>query len=154
MFSPRWNLPNTLTDEHRFGEAETLQRAALNGRIRVLVADNPDTLFAMCNLANVFAGEGKYKEAEALYRKALAGEARVLGPNHPEIGNVWYNLARMAAVQGQRTSAFESLRQAIDHGYAYPDEIASDDNWKSLRNDPRYYSLFAEVRQKSEGQKH
>ncbi|HET6205225.1 MAG TPA: serine/threonine-protein kinase [Terracidiphilus sp.] len=154
VFTAMGNLANTLTQEHRLGEAEALQRAALDGRLRVLGADNPDTLFAMNNLAGVLEEEGKYKDAEALYRKALAGETRVLGANHPEVGYVWYNLAGIAAIQGQRTNAFESLRQAIDHGYADPDELASDDNWKSLRNDSQYQSLLEEVRRKAQVQKH
>jgi len=153
VFTTMGNLGNTLTQEHRFGEAETLQRAALDGRLRVLGADNPDTLFAMNNLAEVLEEEGKYKEAEAMYRKALAGETRVLGPNHPEIGNVWYNLAGLAALQGQRANAIDCLRQALDHGYADPDEMAADNALKSLRNDSQYQSLLAEVRRKAQAQK-
>jgi non-specific serine/threonine protein kinase/serine/threonine-protein kinase len=143
------NLANTLASEHRLQEAETLQRAALEGRRRVLGPDNPDTLFALNNLAEILSAQRRYKQAEGLFREALAGETRVLGENHPEIAFVWFNLGGVAAAQGRHNEALESLRKAVAHGYADLEELAGDDNWKALRNDPRYQSIVEEIRQKA-----
>lgn len=103
----------------------------------------------MNNLGELLEEEGKYKEAETLFRETLDGETRVLGENHPEIGYVWYNLSGIAALRGDRDQAFERLRQAINHGYSDSEEMASDDAWKSLRDDKQYQFLFAEVGRKS-----
>jgi non-specific serine/threonine protein kinase/serine/threonine-protein kinase len=147
------NLANTLAKENRLDEAERLQREALDGRMRVLGPDNPDTLFSMNNLAQVLASEGKYKEAKNLYLQALAGERRVLGENHPELAGLWYNLAELEATQGHRTEALEYLRASIKCGYADPQELSVDDSFKSLRDDPEYKALLAEVHRRATNQK-
>lgn len=132
------NLANTLLSEGKLDEAERLQREALEGRKRVLGPDHPETQFAIANLANILAAQKRYREAEDLYREALQGEIKALGDRHPEIAYAWYNLATVEAAQGKRTNALTDLHRAIEHGYSDADEIAQDNGWNGLRNDPGY----------------
>jgi Tetratricopeptide repeat len=57
------NLANTLLAEGKSGEAEPLQREALEGRRRVLGPNHPETQFAMANPGYVVAAQKRYGEA-------------------------------------------------------------------------------------------
>jgi non-specific serine/threonine protein kinase/serine/threonine-protein kinase len=141
------NLANTLVSQGKLREAETLQREALQRRQRVLGMHHPETQFAIANLAGVLSAQRRYSEAEQLYREALEGEITILGEHHPEIAYAWYNLATVEAAQKKRAHALTDLHRAIDHGYSDTEEIAQDDGWEPLRNDPGYQEAVALMKQ-------
>jgi len=146
------NLANTLLAEGRASEAEPLQREALAGRRKTLGPDHPETQFAIENLGNILLAQGKAKEAEVLYREALHGEVKALGEHHPEIAFAWYNLATSEAAQGNLQGALADLRQAIQHGYADPQEISQEASWKRYQNDAGFQEALTLIKQKSTGQ--
>jgi non-specific serine/threonine protein kinase/serine/threonine-protein kinase len=140
------NLANTLLQEGKLDEAESLQREALEGRRRMMGPNHPETQFAIANLANILAAQKRYIEAERLYRDALQGEIKALGDSHPEIAFAWYNLATVEAAQGKRTDALAYLDKAIEHGYNDADEIDHDTGWIKLHNDPGYQEAVGRIR--------
>jgi len=144
------NLANLLADENRSAEAEHLQREVLAKRIDILGPEHPQTLYSYNNLAGILVSEKKYDQATKIYWDVLTKERRVLGENHPDIGIVWYNLAALQAVQHNARMAFSYLKQAIDHGYTDAEFTAKDDSWASLRANPEYKSLLAEIQRRSQ----
>ena len=54
-------------------EAEQMNRAGLEGQMRVLGVDHPETLHGMYNLARALCDLQRYDEAEKMDRAALEG---------------------------------------------------------------------------------
>lgn len=129
-------------------EAERLLRETLTVRKKTLGLEHPDTLGSMEELAVTLDELHRYPEAAELYRKAVDIQRRVLGPDHPVTASTRYNLACNAALSGRRDEAIAVLRDALDHGL--PAETAArmsrDDDLKSLRGDPRFAALVAQVK--------
>jgi non-specific serine/threonine protein kinase/serine/threonine-protein kinase len=59
---------------------------------------------------------------------------------------LWYNLACTAARAGRRDEAFDYLHRAVDAGYNDAQLIRTDDDLKSLRNDPRFDKLVENMK--------
>jgi hypothetical protein len=83
-------------------QAETQFRRVLTARLRVLGADNPDTLITRHEIARLMADQGNYTGAEAESRDILAISQGVLGADHPETLITQHELARVIAAQGHR----------------------------------------------------
>jgi dienelactone hydrolase len=62
-------------------------------------------------------------------------------------------LAESAAVQGNKKRAIKELREAIKRGLKNPDTLDGDPHLESLRNDPEFQQLCAELRAKRDSQK-
>ncbi len=80
-------------------------------------------------------GEKDYASAIELYDQAM--ERGLLAPEGP------YNKACCEALLGKTDAAFSSLAQAIERGWRSTEHLKSDDDLKSLRNDPRWEKLLA-----------
>src|SRR5436305_277476 len=80
------------------------------------------------------------------YRRPGAVARRVLPHNHEVTASLLYDLACLAALQGKREDVLTGLRQAIDHGFRYPDHMANAPDLKSLHGDPRFIAMLEEVR--------
>jgi len=129
-------------------EAEKLFRQTMAVRQRTLGPAHPDTLGSMEELAVTLDELHRYPEAADLYRKTIDAQGRILGANHPITASTKYNLACNAALSGRRDEALSVLRDAVEHGLP-PDTAAGmrqDDDLKSLRGDPRFAALVAEVK--------
>jgi eukaryotic-like serine/threonine-protein kinase len=139
------DLAYALAGEGRYTEAEKLQKEALEIQRRVLGPEHPDTLHSL-GLDAIYIGmEGRYDDAEKLFREAIATAGKVSEPG--VLGDAWYSFASGAAVTGHRDEALKYLGQAIDHGYAHPDEMKADRDLKSLHGDSRFEALLAKARQ-------
>lgn len=57
----------------------------------------------------------------------------------------WYNLACAAARSGSKKRALEALEKAIALGFRDAAHIASDEDLESIRKDPKYIELMAEL---------
>jgi non-specific serine/threonine protein kinase/serine/threonine-protein kinase len=144
------NLAGLFWKQRRYDEAEPLYRAALAARRRALGEDHRVTLQSKHNLAILYWKQGRYDEAEQLYRETYEARQRVLGDDHPETLDSIYDLACYQAVLGTREEALRLLGLAVDRGWA--EELVFDDpDLASLRGDPEFEALLAEVRRRIGG---
>jgi serine/threonine protein kinase len=138
-------LARILSLEGSYAEAEKLQRGALDLERRVLGPEHMYTLRSMNNLADVLASEGNYPEAETLTLEIQTIDQKILGPDNPATAVTTYDLACLAALQGHRDQALTFLRESLDHGLSprLAVGIEKDDDFKSLRGEPRFRALVA-----------
>ena len=82
--------------------------------------------------------DGRPDEAVAAYRRAIAiGTAPV----------AMYNLASVFAKRGQKDSAFHWLDELVTNAsYSNDKAVAADADFGSLRSDPRYEKVLADMR--------
>lgn len=62
-------------------------------------------------------------------------------------------LAETATVQGNKKRAIKQLREAIKRGLKNPDTLEADPHLQSLRNDPEFQQITAELRARRDSQK-
>lgn len=62
---------------------------------------------------------------------------------HPDGIGAWYNLGAAYARMNQRGRALDALRKAIASGFRNAERLASDDDFVSLRDDPKFKELIA-----------
>jgi non-specific serine/threonine protein kinase/serine/threonine-protein kinase len=131
----------------RYPEAESLMHELVEARVRVLGPEHPDTLWAENNLGIAYMEQQhRYAEADRVFRGTLTTARRVVGENHDLTGALIFNLACLAALQGHRSEALATLRQAVDHGFLRTDEVANEEDLKSLHGDPRFEAILADVK--------
>lgn len=92
---------------------------------------------AIFEQAAAFARHGDWPAAERLARQAVA-QAPQLPASH-------YNLSCVLALAGKSEEAIESLRKAVDLGFTQRARIEQDEDFRSLREDPRFQSLLKEA---------
>jgi tetratricopeptide (TPR) repeat protein len=81
---------------------------------------------------------GKYDAALDSFAKAeSAGTPRYLSR---------YAIAETQALHGNPTAAFTALDEALQAGYALPDQLSSDPDLVSLHSDPRFVKLLDQAR--------
>ena len=95
-------------------QAETLYRAVLDARTRILGPDNPATLNARFQLAGEIAARGDHTAAEAEYRAVLEAETRLLGPDNPSTLRTRHCLAHEIAARGDYTAAEAEHRAVLE----------------------------------------
>jgi len=141
------NLGSTLQRDGKLAEAEKLQRSILEAKRRVLGPDHPETLKTLASLAATLFIEGKDTEARKIYADRIEAIRKQSG--QPGLGGAYYDFACGAALAGHRDEAFELLRRAIETGYLDSENTQSDRDLQSLRSDPRFAALLAEMKQRS-----
>ena len=140
------NLANTLRLEGRYTEAEKLSSEALEIQRRVLGPDQSGLEEAILTLARTLSVEGEFAQAEKLFREAIEIASNEEGqPNVPE---VWFQFACGAAAAGRREEALEYLHQAIEHGFSDSESLATDNDLRFLRGNPRFAALVAQAKQR------
>ncbi len=92
---------------------------------------------------------GDYVRARELRERALAIGRRMPGPQPAIVGRDLYNLACLDALEGDRETALVRLREAIAAGWTRT-RILDDPDLDSLRGDPRFEALVAEVEDRLE----
>jgi serine/threonine protein kinase len=139
-------LATILLDENHYADAEKIYGEILGAQRGVFGHEHPETLHTLEMLGLTLAYEKHFPEAEKLFHEAinLAGKAS----GQTSLPAAWYDFACAAAVAGHRDEALRYLREAIDRGYGNAEEIASDDDLRSLRGDPRFAALIEKVRQR------
>ncbi len=128
-------LAMILIDLQRPREAEELARQAFEAQLRILGPQHYDTLASLRYLAFALDDMGRYAETRQLYRNIVEETSRVPGG---DTSSAWFDLTRASVRSGHREDAFASLHQAIQAGYDNPEEIRTEVDLKSLRNDPRF----------------
>lgn len=80
------------------------------------------------------------------YEEAIAAFAKSIGAGHRE-GASAYNIACGYALLGKPDEAFSWLKRAASYGFDVSSYLRSDDDLDSLRSDPRWASIRAELRE-------
>ena len=99
-----------------------------------LVKENPNHVDALILLAEVYTKNG-------LYEKGLQIDKR-LAKLKTEDPIVHYNLACSFALVGEKDEAIVALKKAIEFGYTDFEHLKQDQDFKALRDDPRFQSLL------------
>ena len=140
------NLAVTLGKEKKYTEAEQLFRKELEIEMRTLGPSFPDTLATMENLAAVLANEKRAEEAIALYEKALKHAEQAERPIQIQ---AHYTYGGGLSILGRPDEAFQQLQQAAQLGFKDADQLATDEDFKPLRSDPRFPGLLASIREQT-----
>jgi tetratricopeptide (TPR) repeat protein len=110
----KFNLSIVLFKEGRLGEAEKLQRGALETEIRIQGAEHPGSLEMQTDLAQTLNAEGHYSAAEKLARATYEAELRIHGPQHPHTLNALRELGKSLAYTHRYSEASKLFRDAIE----------------------------------------
>ncbi|MEX0269784.1 tetratricopeptide repeat protein [Leptolyngbyaceae cyanobacterium UHCC 1019] len=100
-----------LTEQGRYGAAETLYQRSLQIIEQQLGVDHPDTATSLNNLAHLYYSKRRYSEAEPWYLWAIAILFNHLEDDHPNTQMVWNNFQQFLeqVLQERRT------RELSDH---------------------------------------
>jgi len=93
---------------------------------------------------NFYLREQLTQKGDYVLAAAVAGVATQI---HPDRWRSWYNLGAMQARAGDRGHALESLEKAFAAGFDDPSWLAVDEDFVSLRGEPRFERLLAPASQ-------
>jgi non-specific serine/threonine protein kinase/serine/threonine-protein kinase len=140
-------LADVLFQEQKPQEAEVFARSAFNDQLRTLGPLHHDTIETLGILGTELVKLGRYEDARKLYLDTINKVSiDKSGAQGGDVFWLWYNLACLAARAGHRDEAFDYLHRAIESGYKDTQLIRTDDDLKSLRNDPRFNKLVADLK--------
>jgi eukaryotic-like serine/threonine-protein kinase len=142
------NIATVKDKTGQFAEAERIYKDVLSIQIRTLGRDHPDTALSLYDLAEIYQAQKRYAEAISFYRQALDSERKSLGPSHPYTLDTLYYLACILNLNGERESALKTLRELLDAGFSDAHRLETDEELSSLRNDPRFTALLAELQKR------
>jgi len=123
-------------DGRHFHGAITCYQAAL--RVRTEAAFPRDWADTMCNLAGAYRRQGDHQRAAELLHQVAESQ----------FADSWaiYSLACELALAGDPDAAYARLRQACElDGEKYRPIARDDDDFVSLRDDPRFAALIADT---------
>jgi CHAT domain-containing protein len=108
---------NQFAVAHEMGaldEAAALGYRAIDIWTKALGPTHPFVAFASSQVAGFEASRQHYAQARVLFERALRIRKEKLGARHPDVALTLTDLATMQRDSGQPTSAFRSIREAID----------------------------------------
>jgi tetratricopeptide (TPR) repeat protein len=138
------SLARTLIREGHYAEAEKIAGEAFELQLRSLGPQHPDTLNTLQQLGTAMAHNYRYPEATKLFRDVIDK-----GSNSTGQGNrwsVWYSFPCVAVAANRPDDALQHLQEAINRGYKDADGLMAYDDLKSLRRNPKFQELVAELR--------
>jgi serine/threonine protein kinase len=139
-------LADVLFRENKTQEAEAFARSAFNDQSRTLGALHHDTMETLAILSTALAKSGRYDDASKLYLDTIDKVSQKSGAQGEDVFGLWYNFACLAALAGHPDEAFDYLHRAVKAGYKDAQLIRTDDDLKSLQNDPRFDKLVADLK--------
>jgi CHAT domain-containing protein/tetratricopeptide (TPR) repeat protein len=95
-------------------EATALGYRAIDIWTKALGATHPFVAYGSSDVADFEASQKHYAQARVLFERALRIRRERLGRRHPDVALTLTQLAKMQGESGQVTSAFRSIREAID----------------------------------------
>jgi eukaryotic-like serine/threonine-protein kinase len=138
------SLAEILIREGQYAEAEKLARQAFEVQVRSRGPQNPQTLYTLLQMGRSMALTHRYAEAKKLFQEAI--EKGGDSGRQENRWQAWYNLACVAEAANHSDDALQYLREAVNRGYQNADGLLADENLKSLRQNPRFQALVAELR--------
>ncbi len=149
----RLNIAVVKEKTGQFAEAEKIYKDVLNIQVRTLGRDHPDTALSLYDLAEIYQAQKRYGDAISFYRQALDTNRKSLGPSHPYTFDTLYSLTCVLNLNGEHESAFRALRELVDAGFSDAQRLETDEELKSLRSDPRFEAILADLQKRNAGQK-
>jgi len=149
----RLNIAVVKEKTGQFAEAEKIYKDVLNIQVRTLGRDHPDTALSLYDLAEIYQAQKRYGDAISFYRQALDTNRKSLGPSHPYTLDTLYSLTCVLNLNGEHESAFRALRELVDAGFSDAQRLETDEELKSLRSDPRFEAILADLQKRNAGQK-
>jgi len=143
----RTSLAGTLIREGRYTEAEKDAGEAFEALSRTMGPQHPYTLGALQQLGRAMAYNHRYPDASKLFRDQINKEdkSNVQGNRF----SLWYSFSCVAAAANRPDDALRYLREALNRGYKGADALLADDDLKSLRPNPKFQQLVAELKRPS-----
>jgi serine/threonine protein kinase/Tfp pilus assembly protein PilF len=138
------DLATTLIREGGYAEAENHARGAFEALIRTMGPQHPLTLNALQQLGTAMALDHRYAEASKLFHDVIAKQDNSTGQGNGF--SVWYSFACVAVAANHPDDALQYLREAVNRGYKDADALMADDNLKSLRDNPHFHEIVAELK--------
>jgi serine/threonine-protein kinase len=117
LYETLGGLYQTLGDLAR---ADTLLRAARDGRLALHGGSHPDVAKSLVALGMLRVDQSEYEEAERMIREGLAMSVRTLPADHPAIGRAMTALGRVLDERGEYDEAIATLKGAVDRFTARP----------------------------------
>jgi non-specific serine/threonine protein kinase/serine/threonine-protein kinase len=133
-------IAKVLAAEHRYGDAEKLARETFVVQERVLGLQNVDSINTLQFLGQTLVHLGRYPEARTIFEDAIGKLEKTSGADS---SGAWYAFASVAAAANDRNRALDYLNAAVQHGYKDLQGMATDDDLKPLRKDPRFQALVS-----------
>lgn len=131
-------------------EAPTTQRAAREFRVAELKRhaskDGAEGRTGRRLLEMVYAQTNFYLMRELFARREYLLAAAILGVAtqiHPDRWPAWYNMGAAYARLNERKRALDALEKAFAAGFTNVAALAADEDYASVRQDPRYLKLLA-----------
>ena len=143
------SLADLLQGEKRYPEAAKTRQELGQMFARIDAPDSPDVLDNIERLGILYAYAGQYAKAESVFQQALQAAQR--SPDKSQVHLAWYDFACAAAVGGHRDQAIEYLHKAYDLGSPDIANMATDEDLKSLRSDPRFSALIEQAKSRVAG---
>jgi serine/threonine protein kinase len=137
-------LASTLFLERRYAEAEKLAREAFDIQLRTLGPRHRDVVDTLQRLGMAMALNHHYAQAKLLFADVI--EKRRNSQGSVNQWYVWYAFACAATAADQPDDALSYLHEAVNRGLKDADGLATDQDLKSLRSNPRFQQLIAELR--------
>ncbi len=147
------NIATVKDKTGQYVEAERIYKDVLSIQIRTLGRDHPDTALSLYDLAEIYHEQKRYGDAISFYRQALDTNRKSLGPSHPYTLDSLYSLTCVLNLNGEHESAFRALRELVDAGFSDAQRLETDEELKSLRSDPRFEAILADLQKRNAGQK-
>jgi len=148
-----WSL-RTLAALHEQGGEHQAARRLLERAVwineKAFGSDHPDLANTLTRLAHLVRVHGSEQDARRLYERAVAALRGPLTSHHPSFARNLYTLACVSALMGEKRAALGQLRGAIDLGFAHR-TMVDDPDFISLRGDPEFEAMLAEVQRRLAG---
>lgn len=105
---------NTLHQQRRYPEAESVYKEALKVAEDTFGSDHSNVAISLNSLAELYISKGNYSEIESLYKRALDIVEKALGPDHPDVAISLMNLAELYYNQGRYTEAEPLYKRSLE----------------------------------------
>ena len=137
-------LAEILIREGHHEEAEKLARQAFEIQVQSSGPQNSQTLYTLLQMGRAMALSQRYAEAKKLFEAAIEKEGNSRTQQNRWLA--WYNFACVAEAANHSDEALQYLQEAVKRGYKNADGLMADENLKTLRQNPHFQALVAEIR--------
>jgi non-specific serine/threonine protein kinase/serine/threonine-protein kinase len=137
-------LAGILVRGGHYAEGEKIARKIFPVEMRTLWPQHPYTLDTLQHLGMALAYTHRYAEASQLFRDQIEKTNNSKGQG--DQFTVWYDFACAAVAANRPDEALQYLREAINRGYKNADGLMTDPDLKSLRDNPKFQQLVAQLK--------